>query len=809
MSPYLLLPLVALGSNLGLAFMTVRGQWQAQGHRTFALFLLSMAAWGGLLFMMRSSSDLAEAFMWEKLVIVDVTLISVLYLHFTYGFSRLASASWVMPLAYTLFGLVAAATFLGSTVTMMQVKSYGFAPVLGPAFAPFMLFTYGAIAMGALNIWHASRHGETPALRNRAGYILVGTTASLVGATTDILPVLGLPIYPLGIVGNIVFALLATVAMVKVRLLDIRLALRRTFAYGVLAALMFVAYLGMDLALDLLASFDGAQTSLIFLLGYVIFAVVVIPRLNDRIQHWVDRTFLGNRYSSLKALGRFSHEMKNISDVRALSDSLVGLVKGATDAEFVALLQPDEQHTLFETVSAIGTKERFELPYEAGKSALGRLEEQDGPTSFDNVSLYPEWQAVPGRERARFETADVRILVPVKTKDQLTGVLVLGTRDRGRYSQEETDLLRTVAAQAATAMENARLYQELATQLAVGERRVAAFEKAAGRMTLDENPDHAIEQLVNEVMELVGARYGAVAVWGQSGELTRVIGPGLMRPDENESSTVHSRHWISELMEKVGIAGLTGEEGVDGAEADVAAGRLAVPFKCKDSGRGVFYLRDKEDETDFTEADRRLIDLFAALIGVLINNVELFNSETRERSTLTAIQASMTEGLAVLDPEGRVLYFNHAAEDHWSLSAGGVLGRGFVDAIAEHAQDFDDPEGVLAQLEQLVEGKGESNTAEFALVRPHRRDLALTAFPISGEPGHRMTGILVRDVTEERDLDRRRDTFVSVASHELRTPMTTILGFTEILLDDTPEGESHRWLSHVHASPRSGRSSRR
>jgi len=43
MSIYLALPLVALVSNLGLAFMTVRGQWQATGQRAFAFFLVAMA----------------------------------------------------------------------------------------------------------------------------------------------------------------------------------------------------------------------------------------------------------------------------------------------------------------------------------------------------------------------------------------------------------------------------------------------------------------------------------------------------------------------------------------------------------------------------------------------------------------------------------------------------------------------------------------------------------------------------------------------------------------------------------------------
>ncbi|MDA1036636.1 MAG: hypothetical protein O3B65_07135, partial [Chloroflexi bacterium] len=231
MSIYLALPLIALVSNLGLAVMTQRGRWQARGQRAFALFLVAMAAWGGLLYMMRSSGSLADAWYWDKLVVIDVALVSVLYLHFTYGFGRQHSSVWVMPLAYTVLGMVAVSTLAGLTVTGMQAKSYGYAPILGPTFMVFFIGSYGSILLGAMNVWRVSHQGDSPAIRNRAGYILAGTTASLVGGLTDILPTLGLNVYPLGIVGNIAFAALATVAMLKVRLLDIRLALRRTFAY--------------------------------------------------------------------------------------------------------------------------------------------------------------------------------------------------------------------------------------------------------------------------------------------------------------------------------------------------------------------------------------------------------------------------------------------------------------------------------------------------------------------------------------------------------------------------------------------------
>lgn len=777
MSIYLGLPLIALLSNVGLAILTLRGQWQARGRRAFAFFLLAMAAWGGLLYMMRSSESLADALFWDKLVIIDVALVSVLYLHFTFGFSRQRTAVWVMPLAYLVLAMVAISTMAGLTVTGMQAKSYGYAPILGPTFMVFFIGSYGSILLGAMNVWRVSHLGDSPAIRNRAGYILAGTTASLVGGVTDILPTLGLAVYPLGIVGNVAFAAIATVAMLKVRLLDIRLALRRAFAYGVVAAAALAAYFGLAFVLEAALGANAGQPSLVFNIAFAGAAVVAVPLLTDRMQRWVDRTFLGNRYSDLKALETFSEQMKHAGDNKALAESLAALLVRATGAEFVAVLVPDETDDAFHTAAAVGVDVEFELPFGADASVLARLAAADKVMSAEEVSLFPEWQAVPDEERAKIVDANTKLFVPVMSQGSLVAVIVLGTQPERPYSQEEIDLLRTVANQAATALENARLYDQLAAELSANERRVAAFELAAGRMAVEENPDTGIEQLVEEVMTLLDATFGGVAVWSPSGDLTRVIGPGLSNRNIRDSYQ-DLAPWVN-------------------ANGTVDHG-LAIPFQCKDSGRGVFYLRDKVDGEAFTDADERLVNLFAALIGVLINNVEVYRAESRERSTLTAIQASMTEGIAVLDSDGSVLYFNRAAEHHWSMTANTVIGKDFLGAIGEHAEDFEEPQEAMEQLTALIDGTSEFPAIELAVAKPDRRDLAMATFPISTETGDDMMGLLVRDVTEERDLDRRRDTFVSVASHELRTPMTTILGFTELLLDDIPDGDAHRWLEHVH-----------
>lgn len=79
------------------------------------------------------------------------------------------------------------------------------------------------------------------------------------------------------------------------------------------------------------------------------------------------------------------------------------------------------------------------------------------------------------------------------------------------------------------------------------------------------------------------------------------------------------------------------------------------------------------------------------------------------------------------------------------------------------------------------------------------REMKLTVFPVLGTKGQ-MLGIcyLVRDVTEEREVEQIKENFISIVSHEVRTPMAVILGLTELLaLPNIEQDEREEWLKAI------------
>jgi two-component system sensor histidine kinase KdpD len=144
-------------------------------------------------------------------------------------------------------------------------------------------------------------------------------------------------------------------------------------------------------------------------------------------------------------------------------------------------------------------------------------------------------------------------------------------------------------------------------------------------------------------------------------------------------------------------------------------------------------------------------------------------AEHEARSELESIVAAIGDGIIVSDAHGSISIMNQAAID----LVGSRVKR--FDAVAEAFTS--DDEGLTPA--QLLAGQG-PKTAEFGLAADGRR-IELATYPLAseGEPERRI--LLLRDVTDARRQERLRDAFLSLLSHELRTPMTAVYGGATLL----------------------------
>jgi PAS domain S-box-containing protein len=179
-------------------------------------------------------------------------------------------------------------------------------------------------------------------------------------------------------------------------------------------------------------------------------------------------------------------------------------------------------------------------------------------------------------------------------------------------------------------------------------------------------------------------------------------------------------------------------------------------------------LKELEKKTKDLEESRR------ALMNILEDVEEAGRKTEEERDKTQAIIAGLADGLIVLDKENRVVLINPEGERLIDVKTREVEGK----AINAFAQKTSLKK--LAELLSTKEERGGLFRKELSFEKPEERVLEVTTVSLS--PGEEMV-IILHDITREKLIERMKTEFVSLAAHQLRTPLSAIKWTLRMLLD--------------------------
>jgi hypothetical protein len=118
-----------------------------------------------------------------------------------------------------------------------------------------------------------------------------------------------------------------SIAVLRYRLYEIDLIINRTLVYGVLSAMLVGMYLASIVVLQgLLRALTGHESQLAIVASTLLVAALFNP-LRRRIQGFIDRRFYRRKYDARKTLEAFSAKLRNDTDLEALNNDLVGVVR--------------------------------------------------------------------------------------------------------------------------------------------------------------------------------------------------------------------------------------------------------------------------------------------------------------------------------------------------------------------------------------------------------------------------------------------------------------------------------------------------
>ncbi|HLX11738.1 MAG TPA: SpoIIE family protein phosphatase [Bacteroidota bacterium] len=378
------------------------------------------------------------------------------FVHFFFYFpvrGPFAGRKWVIALLY-IFSVII-------TALLVIYQNSGLAVLLVLAEIPIAYFIVGLglFARGYFRMVDRVRRSQlTPVLVASAVDIAVFTYALVVLTVNPFLFLLH-PIVLGPLLLIVALPLAFGYSIFRYRVMDIDLIIKRSLIYGSVTAIVAAMYLLIVFGIGQLVGimFGRTNNQILTLTAFVIIALMFDP-VKRRAQEWIDKIFYAERLNYQKALLEFSQELPRQMNMEEILHSIINRISSTMHVDKISVVVCDEISgcsTLDRNVSAESSSFADE---EGGLIAFMRSART--PQSFALLAEEPESVKIHERDRKRILDSGIILSVPMMLNERLVGMINVGEKLSGKvYSQEDIDLLSTVASQAAIAIENARLHK--------------------------------------------------------------------------------------------------------------------------------------------------------------------------------------------------------------------------------------------------------------------------------------------------------------------------------------------------------------
>ncbi|HEX6436629.1 MAG TPA: ATP-binding protein [Candidatus Binatia bacterium] len=436
-------------------------------YRVFSAYSFSITVWSTLLAFHVFAENRSVAEYTARYLHVGATLIPTLFVHFVLQFFYSRKRKTINLLVAPLYVITATLMFLciNGTLVSEVAPKYGikYLMVANPGYIYLVLYFIACAAWGlsTLLVGYLKAEGVR---KNQIKYLLFGSLLGYFGGLDNFLYLYDVTIFPLFPYGSYaipIYVSSTAYAIAQYRLLDISVAIRKSIIYASLLFMLLVpCYIlviwGQQVAFGSINYTFSMATLLLFIIVGFLF-----PKIRFRTEEALERALFQKRVNYRETLLYSSKDMVSIVDLESLSNNLVRTIGRALGIEKASLFLLEEAKGVFSLKASIGVAIDPQLFLLRDDPLLVMLTKAQNGIVREELEMDSEnlnWR----RTSRRMEEIEAEISIPIMSKEKLIGALNLGYKPgKEIYSNEDLELLSTLANQAAVAIENARLYQNL------------------------------------------------------------------------------------------------------------------------------------------------------------------------------------------------------------------------------------------------------------------------------------------------------------------------------------------------------------
>jgi PAS domain S-box-containing protein len=424
------------------------------------------------------------------------------------------------------------------------------------------------------------------------------------------------------------------------------------------------------------------------------------------------------------------------------------------------------------------------------KSIIGRAFQTGKPINIPDLR-----QELPPLNWHHESTISV-LSIPILRQGRVLGVITVEDPSPYAFSAEHIQLLSQLASQAAVALTNATLYQQLEARL----REQSLLYQASTQIAATYETEDVAMAIVDSLAVALSTEGARVSKWNPD---SRTLTPQAMvlqgKPLNDQASApiaIDDVPGFTSCLSEHKPVQWTRGDAPSQADQDYltrfpqALSLLAVPLVTGTQTLGLIEVFCRRERT-FDENAIRTAQTIASQAAVALENTDLFRRIRENRNLLMAVLNSTREGMLMTDTQGKIVLANQQLEVLTGLRVEDLVENNLseVDVDLADFMGYQHYElvNIINSLQAGHPPQGEVTT--FDVEAPSRRTLQRSDAPVY-DINNQMIGWLVvlRDLTEERELSQTREQLTEMIVHDLRAPLTAILGSLN-LLDKTLSDE--------------------
>ncbi|RJQ32081.1 MAG: HD domain-containing protein [Actinobacteria bacterium] len=521
------------------------------------------------------------------------------------------------------FGLVVGA--IGITPMVVEkVKTFSITGseveygLLFPLFAVYILInTVWFFALFFINKRHIGPR------KRQAEFVFLGIILFAVWVTfvDIILPILGIyKLYMLDSPGSLFFVGFASYAIVKHRLMDIRLLVLRSVAYTLTLSVIAGIYITVTyLFLDKLKPIINPLALNIVALFILVFTFNPLRRF---IEDHTDRLFAKGRYKPAE----LRRELDNISLTYAREENLIkNWLDTLTDQ-----MKINNAAFVLTTSSQVNQVQAIGFP--TGK----RLWQGFSTYLFDHSEMLVTDELEEENDiKNNLRDNGVEVLVPIKTKDDMVAMLALGSKKSGdMYTSQDLRLLDDFSSRAVVALERSNEV-----------KKMAALYNQAEKIISNEDLSEVLDGTIDSAFIATQSEGGSIMLYDDKTETLEI----------SACRGVPHKYYYNKVKLGEGIAGRVAQDKelviIDNEDEalrkflkrDHINSAICVPLEARGKFLGVLSINRVKNKRRFTNEDTDLVRTVAANVAQIIENTKLREDEERRNLQVINIYISAVE----------------------------------------------------------------------------------------------------------------------------------------------------------------------